>query len=235
MRVIFPDKRNTHPLLTRLLERLPFVILITTCLSPLASYILKKIFDVTGIIETLSLSASGIYKHKFWQLVSYPLVTADSLCTQHERCLEITQRLLVRNALDFIFLYKALHHIIRKLGSLSCFLLITLQTILTGVAVWLALKLLHSSQALFGPECLISCLMVVWIFLDPEQRLEFRPLPITISRKWAFATLLIFFLFIVLFTGAFALLFGSIVSMALGVLFCRIHNIPNPYQLSKIF
>lgn len=231
MRVIFPDKHDKSPRLTRVLKQLPSFILITSCISPLISYVLKKIFGVPGILETLALSAEGMHKHKFWQLITYPLVTADSLRIYNDRCLEITQRLLIRNVLCFAFLYKSTHHIIRKLGSTTFFFLVVGQTLLTGIATWGLLKLFHSSHALFGPECLISFLLLIWVFLDPEQRLVLPTLPITISRKWAFAILSIFYFLILIFSGAFPLLFGSIFSMLLGVIFCYKEKIPNPYRI----
>lgn len=231
MRVIFPDKQDKSPLLTRVLKQLPLVILITSCLSPFISYILKKIFAVPGILETLALSTEGIQKHQFWQWVTYPLVTADSLRIHSDRCLEITQRLLIRNVLCFIFLYQATYQMIRKLGSSTFLFLVVTQTLLTGIATWAILKLFHSSHALFGPECLISFLLLIWVFLDPEKRLVFPTLPITISRKWAFAILSFFYFFILILSGAFPLLFGSIFSMLLGIMFCYKEKIPNPYRI----
>ncbi|WP_348662992.1 hypothetical protein [Chlamydia vaughanii] len=235
MRVIFPDKQNKNPLITRVLKQLPSFILVTSCVSPLISYVLKKMFGLPGILETLALSTEGIHKHKFWQFLTYPLITADSLCIHKEKCMEITQRLLIRNVLGFTFFYKATNHLIRKLGSLTFLILISAQILFTGVVIWALLKLFHSSQALFGPECLITSLVLIWVFLDPEQRLGLHPLPITISRKWGFAALIIFYFFILIFSGAFAMFFGSILSMAIGVLFCYKEKIPNPYRISRMF
>ncbi|BAE81028.1 conserved hypothetical protein [Chlamydia felis Fe/C-56] len=235
MRVIFPDKHNKSPLLTQLLKQLPSFILITSCISPMISYLMKKMFGLPGIIEVLALSTAGIHKHKFWQFITYPLVTADSLCIHKEGCMDITQRLLIRNVLGFIFFYKATNHIIRKLGSITFLILIVTQTLLTGVVIWACLKLLHSSQVLFGPECLISMLMLIWVFLDPEQRLTLTPLPVTLSRKWGFVILAAIYFFILLFLGAFAIFFGSLLSIIFGVLFCYKEKIPNPYRISRMF
>ncbi|EPJ25626.1 hypothetical protein CP09DC78_0141 [Chlamydia psittaci 09DC78] len=235
MRVIFPDKHNKNPFLTQVLRQLPSFILITSCISPLLSYLMKRLFGIPGIIETLALSTAGIHKHNFWQFITYPLITADSLCIHKEGCMDITQRLLVRNVLGFTFFYKATNHIIRKLGSITFLILVTSQVLITGVAVWACLKLFHSSQALFGPECLISTLLLIWVFLDPEKRLGLHPFPITLSRKWGFVVLAAFYFLMLLFSGAFALFFGSIFSLMLGVLFCYKEKIPNPYRTSRIF
>ncbi|EPP37591.1 hypothetical protein BOKEGFJH_00519 [Chlamydia avium] len=231
MRVIFPDKQDKNPLLTRVLKQLPSFILITSCVSPFVSYVLKKIFGIPSILETLALSTEGIRQHKFWQLITYPLITSDSLRIYNDRCMEITQRLLIRNVLCFIFLYKATQHIIRKLGSTTFLFLLVGQTLLTGITTWILLKLFHSSHALFGPECLISFLLLIWVFLDPEKRLALPTLPVTLSRKWAFVVLSIFYFFILILSGAFPLFFGSIFSMFLGILFCFKEKIPNPYRI----
>ncbi|EPP34605.1 hypothetical protein CP10139811_0473 [Chlamydia ibidis] len=233
MRIIFPDKHKKTPFFGRLLKRVPLFVLIISCTAPFVSYVMKKVFGCPGVIETLALSTKGVCEHKFWQFLTYPLVTSDCLSISNERCLEVTQRLLIRNCLDFVLFYKATDHIVRKLGSLPYLALISSQILITGTIVWAALHLLHSSQAFFGPECLIATLVLVWVFLDPEKRLAMYPLPTSLSRKWGFIGLLGFYFFILLVSGAFAVFLGSVISILIGIIFCHKEKIPNPYRLSR--
>ncbi len=230
MRIIFPDKyRNSK--LGHVLEKIPLIVFLTSCLAPIFSYLASRLFGFPTLIEYLSLSVSGIQKHRFWQFLTYPFVTADTLCIYKEQCVEVSQRLLIRNTLCFIFFYKSTKNIIAKLGPYNFLFFSLAQTLSNGLFIWILFKLCGSSQALFGPECLICSLILISVFLDPEKRTQLGPLPLTVANKWIFLVLLAFYCFLLTVAGAVALLLGSIFSMALAVAFCRKEKIPNPYQI----
>ncbi|WP_100934138.1 hypothetical protein [Candidatus Chlamydia corallus] len=235
MRVIFPDKHNKLPNLSKLLKKLPSVILVTSCIAPFLSYIINKIFGISGLLEALALSVKGIQKHHFWQFFTYPLVTADSLCLHKDQSFEITQRLLLRNVLDFFLFYKAIHHVIRKLGAFSVLVLISGEVLITGAVLWGFMALIHSSHAFFGPESLICGVLTVQIFLDPEKRFTIGATPLSVSRKWGFVFILGFYCCILIFSGAFFLFLGSMLAIMLSILFCKKEKIPNPYITSLRF
>ncbi|MBQ8498507.1 hypothetical protein [Chlamydia sp.] len=230
MRVIFPDKYKHTPFLGRALQQLPLLVLATSCSAPFISFFLQKFFQMRGPVEWLALSVEGINQHYFWQWLTYPLVTADTLKLGDVGSLEITQRLLMRNTLDFILFYKATDTIIRKLGAGRFVFLLTAEVGVIGLTVWAFLWLIDSPQAFFGPESLICALLVVRVFLDPEKRLTLPLFPISLSRKWSFVLLLNFYFLILIIVGAYAALIGSVLSMALSILFCHKENIPNPYR-----
>ncbi|AGW38206.1 hypothetical protein [Chlamydia pecorum] len=235
MRVIFPDKHNQPSSFCRLLKRLPLCIFISSCVSPVFSYILHKIFRTQGVLEIFALSSQGVQKGYLWQFLTYPFFTADSLCIHKEQCFEITQRFLIRNTLDFLFFYKATDFIIRKLGVWSFLTLVSIQIPSIGFLIWCCMKLFGTPQAFFGPESLICSTMLVWIFLDPEKRLGLGPIPLTISRKWGFLILLGFYFCILIFSGSPLIFLGSILSLGLAWFFCKKEKIPNPYTASLRF
>ena len=230
MRVIFPDKYTKTPFLGRALKRLPLLVLATSCSAPFIAFFLQYFFQMQGPIEWLALSVKGISQHHFWQWVTYPLVTADTLNLNNSQSLEITQRLLMRNTLDFILFYKATDAIIRKIGMSRFVFLLTTQVGVVGMSIWAFLWLIGSSQAFFGPESLICALLIVRVFLDPEKRLTLPFFPISLSRKWSLVLLLHFYFLILILSGAYAALLGSVLSMALAVFFCYQENLPNPYR-----
>lgn len=230
MRVIFPDKYKQTPFLGKALKQLPLLVLVTSCSAPFIAFFLQYFFQVRGPIEWLALSVKGIHQHYFWQWLTYPLVTADTLKLGDLRSLEITQRLLMRNVLDFILFYKATDVIIQKLGTGTFVFLLTTQVSIAGISIWAFLWLIGSTQAFFGPESLICALLIVRVFLDPEKRLTLPLFPISLSRKWSFVLLLHFYFLILILSGAYAILLGSVLSMTLAICFCYKENIPNPYR-----
>ncbi|SPN74108.1 hypothetical protein C10C_0975 [Chlamydia serpentis] len=235
MRVIFPDKHSKFPALSKILKKLPSIVLLTSCIAPFLSYIINKIFGGPNLLEILALSIKGIQKHYFWQFFTYPLITADSLSLDKNQSFEITQRLLLRNIIDFLAFYKGIHHVIRKLGALSVLILISSQILIIGAILWSFMVLIHSSQSFFGPESLICGILIVQIFLDPEKRFTIGPTPLSVSRKWGFVFILGFYYCILIFSGAFLLLIASMLSILLGMLFCKKEKIPNPYITSLRF
>ncbi|AAD19140.1 hypothetical protein CpB1041 [Chlamydia pneumoniae TW-183] len=235
MRVIFPDKHNNFPNLSKLLKKLPSVILVTSCIAPFFSYIINKFFGIPGLLEILALSVKGIQKHHFWQFLTYPLITADSLSLNKDQSFEITQRLLLRNVLDFFLFYKAIQHLIRKLGAFSVLVVISGQALIIGAVLWGFMALIHSSQSFFGPESIICGVLTVQIFLDPEKRFTIGPTPLSVSIKWGFLFVLGFYCCILIFSGAFLLLLASMLAIVLAILFCKKEKIPNPYTTSLRF
>lgn len=229
MRIIFPDNRNRHPTLEKIVQNFPYFILVTSCLAPFLSFFFV-IFNKPGILETLALSVHGIQLHKFWQFVTYPLVTTDSWHISSLISMEISQRLLIRNILGFIFFYKATNQILRKLGALSTLVFYFIQITIAGILTFFFLWILESPKPLLGPESLICAALLIWVFLDPEQRLEFPFFPLSISRKWGFLILLTLYFFILLLTGASSTFICSILSLCLATYFCHIKHIPNPYK-----
>lgn len=229
MRIIFPD-RDDSPRLGYWLRRLPALVLMTSCSAPLISYIIKKLFALPSLIEFFSLSTAGVQSHQFWQFFTYPLITSDSLTINQWESLEITQRLLIRNTIDFVFFRQATDHLVRKLGARNFLILLVVQVLVTGLVVCGLLWSLRSSQSLLGPESLLCSLLLVWVFLDPERRLSIPVVPLTIARKWGFLFLMAFYFLILAATGAFALFLGSVVSVIISILFCKKEHIPNPYR-----
>ncbi|ANH78792.1 hypothetical protein [Candidatus Chlamydia sanziniae] len=232
MRVIFPDKHNKLPFLRRVLKQLPFLIFVTSCSAPFIAYMMNKFFCIPGVLETLALSVKGIQKHYFWQFITYPLITADSLSLHQEQSWEITQRLLIRNTLDFLFFYKATNHVMRKLGAFSLLTLIVGQILIIGTVLWGLMKLFHSTQVFFGPESLICALVLVHVFLDAEKRIQLGPTPLTFAKKWGFLLILGFYFCILIFSGAYFIFLATILSLVLSIFFCKKEKIPNPYITS---
>ncbi|WP_201456262.1 hypothetical protein [Chlamydia sp. 17-3921] len=235
MRIIFPDKRNQPLFLCRILKQFPLFIFISSCVSPILSYTLHKLLGAPKILEILALSSQGIRKCYLWQFVTYPFLTADSLCIYKEQCFEVTQRFLIRNTLDFILFYKAADQLIRKLGAWNFLKIISVQILCTGVVIWGFMLLFGNTQAFFGPESLICTVLLIRVFLDPEKRLGFGSTILTLSRKWGFLLLLGFYFCILIFSGSYLIFFGSIFSLALALLFCKKEKIPNPYTSSLRF
>lgn len=228
MRIIFPDNRNQSPFIESFVKKIPLFILISSCLAPFFSFFLLY-FGKAGILERFALSVYGFQKHEFWQLITYPLISADSLCVT-ATCTEITQRFLAKNILIFVFFRQATNLVVRKLGALSLLLFFLGQILIGGAATLLLMWLMDSSAFFFGPESLACATMLIWVFLDPEKRFSISVFPITVARKWGFIALLGFYFCILLITGSFATLFCSFISLGLATLFCYKKRIPNPYK-----
>lgn len=229
MRIIFPDNRNRNPSFERFVQKIPLLIFITSCLAPIVAFLFHYFWSLE-ILGTLALSVEGIRQHKVWQLITYPLINADSLCLSVPACTDITQRFLIKNVLIFVFFRQATNFVIRKLGALSLLLFFLSQTLICGLATLLLLWLIDSPTPFFGPESLACATVLIWVFLDPEKRLCLPLFPITIARKWGFAMLLGFYFFILLITGSFTVLFSSLLSLGWAMLFCAQKRIPNPYK-----
>lgn len=230
MRIIFPDNRDKCPVLETIVKKFPYFVLVTSCLAPFISFFILYIFNKPGIIETFALSIKGIQQHKFWQFITYPLVTANSWCLHEPSCMEISQRLLIRNIFGFIFFYQSTEQILRKLGALSIFIFYCSQILITGALTLFVLWVIDSPKPLLGPESLVCASLLVWVFLDPEKRLSLAFFPISIPRKWGFVILLGLYFFMLMLTGASSTFFCSLFSLCLAAYFCYIKHIPNPYR-----
>ncbi|WP_213357513.1 hypothetical protein [Chlamydiifrater phoenicopteri] len=235
MRVIFPNKQQGSHFFSKIFSRVPLALLLFSCTAPIASYILKKIFHTSGLLELFSLSKNSIDSHRIWQFFTYPLICSDSINLSVDASLELSQRLLLRNTLVCILLQKISRHFIQKLGTTSFLVFLGIQIPCVGAAVWSLMKLTGSNSAFFGAECILCALATVSVFLDPEKRFYLRPFPFYISRKWGFLIVLGVFFLSLIACKAFFFLGGAILSVLLSILFCQGEKLPNPYATFNSF
>lgn len=233
MRVIFPDKNENPGMLSRLVKKIPLFILFLTCLSPLISFVMRKIFKMPGILELCALSLRGINLQRYWQFFTYPFVASETLSLGKKASFEITQRFLIRNIVVYLLFSQALDFCVKKFGTLKCLFLMLIQILFTGTFVWALMRFFLSSEAFLGPECLLYTFGTIQTFVDPKKHVQIPIIPIAIPRKWFYMVLSILINIVLLIIRAYTVLAAIIFSTFISIIFCYIEKIPNPFKMEQ--